>query len=216
MSAEMQKSTESLHFLGCPMLCTRWPNIRLPTPFGAITVYSNFIVIQKVRVHMSNKIPRPDTVNDLTVCRERSRTEINEFLESDLVDHQLGSVPGWKASFGARDSGDLVAVCVLSRPVAREIDSEKTISIARFATIPTRPQNTGSWLIARAREWARLEGYEELIAYAGVAGNYGTIYEASGFELVKEEEASGNGWNTRENRRTVSDFTRRKWRYSLD
>lgn len=164
---------------------------------------------------MNNRLPTPDSVNDLTLCRERNRTEINEFLDSELVDHQLGSVPGWKAAFGARYNGKLVAICILSRPVAREIDADKTISISRFAALPTRPQNTGSWLIAGAREWARLEGYENLIAYAGVAGNYGTIYEAAGFELIKEEEARGDGWKTRENRRIVSAFIRRKWKYEL-
>ena len=164
---------------------------------------------------MSSHLPAPQSVTDLEVCRERSRTEVNEFLEMDIVDHQLGSVPGWKAAFGARYNGQLVAICVLGRPVARQIDADTVISISRFAALPSRPENTGSWLIARARRWARLEGYQKLIAYAGVAGNYGTIYEASGFELSKQEEARGNGWNTREDRQTVSDFTRRKWAYYL-
>jgi GNAT superfamily N-acetyltransferase len=164
---------------------------------------------------MSQSLPMPDAVSDLNLYRERSRKEVNEFLESDLVDHQLGSVPGWKAAFGARYDGELVAVCILGRPVARHIDADQTISISRFAALPTRPQNTGSWLIARARKWARLEGYDELIAYAGVAGNYGTIYEAAGFELIKKQEAREDGWNSRENRETVSDFIRRKWKYYL-
>lgn len=162
---------------------------------------------------MGQELPKPETVDELEVCRERSRCEVNDFLESERVDHQLGGVPGWKAAFGARYNGDLVAVCVLGRPVARHIDAEKVISISRFATLPTRPDNTGSWLIARARRWARLEGYQKLIAYAGVAGNFGTIYEASGFTLVKTDEARGDKWTSRENRRMVSDFTRRKWEY---
>lgn len=165
---------------------------------------------------MKTELPSPSSVSELSLCRERSRKEVNKFLESEIVDHQLGSVPGWKAAFGARYNGKLVAVCVLSRPVAREIDATKTISISRFAALPTRPKNTGSWLIARARTWARLEGYDSLIAYAGVAGNYGTIYEAAGFELIKQERAKGDGWDTREGRRTVTDFTRRKWKYEFD
>lgn len=165
---------------------------------------------------MNSKVPAPDSVADLNLSRERSRTEVNNFLEADIVSHQLGSVPGWKAAFGARYDEELVAVCVLGRPVARHIDADEVISISRFAAVPTRPANTGSWLIARARRWARLEGYQKLIAYAGVAGNYGTIYEASGFELRKVDEARGDNWNSRENRRSVSDFTRRKWEYVLD
>lgn len=160
-------------------------------------------------------LPTPTSVTDLAVSRERSRSEVNNFLEADIVGHQLGSVPGWKAAFGARYDDELIAVCVLGRPVARHIDADEVISISRFATLPTRPANTGSWLIARARNWARLEGYHKMIAYAGVAGNYGTIYEAAGFELVKEDNARGDSWNSREDRRTVSEFTRRKWEYIL-
>ncbi len=164
---------------------------------------------------MESQLPSPSSVSNLKLCRERGRNEVNSFLESEVVDHRLGSVPGWKAAFGARYGEELVAVCVLGRPVARHIDADTVVSITRFAALPSRPPNTGSWLIARAREWARLEGYKRMIAYAGVADNYGTIYEAAGFELEKEEQANGTGWKNRNNRRSVSDFTRRKWVYSF-
>lgn len=157
----------------------------------------------------------PQSVAQLEWKRERSRNEINAFLESDAVDHKLGGVPGWKAAFGARYEGNLVAVCVLGRPVARMVDSDEEISITRFGSRPERPANTGSWLIARARCWAALEGYDRISAHAGVAGNRGTIYAAAGFELVKEEEANGDSWTSREGRKAVEDFTRRKWIYKL-
>lgn len=155
------------------------------------------------------------SVSDLKLTRERSRNEVNAFLESDPVDHKLGGVPGWKAAFGARFNSELIAVCVVGRPVARMVDAEKEISITRFGVRPDRPSNTGSWLIARARMWAYLEGFERISAHAGVAGNDGTIYAASGFELVREEEADGSGWDSREGRNTVDDFVRRKWVYDL-
>ena len=161
------------------------------------------------------EMSEPSSVAHLKLHRERSRNEVNEFLESKSVDHHLGSVPGWKAAFGARFDDELIAICILGRPVARQIDADQVVSITRFAARPSRPANTGSWLIARARHWARLEGYHKIIAYAGVAGNYGTIYEAAGFELKDEVVSQGDGWNTRENRRIVSDFTRRKWEYSF-
>ncbi len=164
---------------------------------------------------MNSRIPKPNSVDDLRLTRERSRSEVNSFLDAKMVDHELGSVPGWKAAFGARFNEELVAVCILGRPVARHIDADEVISISRFAALPTRPANTGSWLIARARKWARLEGYRKIIAYAGVAGNYGTIYEAAGFKLVKQDGAQGDSWNSRENRKTVPDFTRRKWGCTL-
>jgi len=174
-----------------------------------------FIHYQPQKQIMKVDLPEPNSVTELILTRERSRIEVNEFLENEIVDHQLGSVPGWKAACGARFGDKLTAVCVLGRPVAREINHNQVISISRYASLPTRPPNTGSWLIARAREWARLEGFEKVIAYAGVAGNYGTIYEAAGFQLEKIDEASGEGWETRDNRRTVDDFTRLKWSYEL-
>jgi hypothetical protein len=153
----------------------------------------------------------PSSVAQLQLTRERSRNEINEFLESDPVNHKLGGVPGWKAAFGARYNSELIAVCVVGRPVARMVDADKEISITRFGAKPKRPANTGSWLIARARNWAYLEGFERISAHAGVAGNEGTMYAAAGFELVREEPADGDSWQSREDRNTVENFTRRKW-----
>lgn len=180
-----------------------------------VTVYSNFIIKDKELETMTERWLSPSSVSDLRMCRERSRTDINAFLEDREVDHKLGSVPGWKAAFGARYRNKLIAVCVLGRPVARQIDAESVVSITRFATRPCRPANTGSWLIARARDWARLEGYEKVIAYAGVAGNYGTIYEAAGFELVRVDQARGDGWTNRDGRTEFCDYKRRKWKYEF-
>jgi hypothetical protein len=55
-----------------------------------------------------------------------------------------------------------------------------------------------------------------MIAYAGVAGNFGTVYSAAGFELdYEEEEADGSGWQNRENRDSCEDYMRKRWSYSL-
>ena len=164
---------------------------------------------------MKNGELHPKSVDDLRLTRERSRNEINNFLESDGVDHKLGGIPGWKAAFGARHESKLIAVCVLGRPVARMVDEDKEISITRYGSQPERPSNTGSWLIARARQWAFLEGYQRISAHAGVAGNKGTVYSAAGFKLVREEKAQGDSWQSREGRSSVDDFVRRKWIYPL-
>ncbi len=155
------------------------------------------------------------SIRDLKLHRERSRNEVNQFLESDDINHNRGGVPGWKAAFGARYENELIAVCVLSRPVARKLDDGDTISISRLAARPTRPANTGSWLIARARRWAELEGFERIIAYAGVAGNYGTVYEAAGFVIEDTVEADGTGWQSRSNRDSWENYTRHRWVYEF-
>ena len=154
----------------------------------------------------------PTSVDDLTLVRERERATVNEFLEQR---HPLGSVPGWKACFSARYGDCIVAVVVLGRPVARQADDGTELSITRFCRRDDRPANTGSWLIARARKWADLEGFDTLSAHAGVAGNYGTVYEAAGFECVDVTVADGAGWTNRDGRESWDDHERRKWIYPL-
>lgn len=159
---------------------------------------------------MISDAPTPGSVDALKLTWERERQPVNEFLEQT---HPRGGVPGWKACFGARYRDMLVAVVVLSRPVARLADDGTEISISRFARRDDRPANTGSWLIARARTWARLEGFDTLSAHAGVSGNYGTTYEAAGFELDGEPVvADGDGWTSHDDdRETWDDYERRKW-----
>ena len=164
---------------------------------------------------MEESVNTSYSVSDLRLSRERSRNEVNAFLESNPVGHKLGGVPGWKAAFGARYQSELIAICILGRPVSRMVDADEEISITRFGTRPERPANTGSWLIARARDWAFLEGYQRISAHAGVAGNRGTVYSAAGFKLVREEKAQGDSWQSREGRSSVDDFIRRKWIYQL-
>lgn len=164
---------------------------------------------------MSDEIPEPPSVGHLSLTRERSRIRVNEFLEKDEVDHKLGEIQGWRACFGARYQGILYAVCVVGRPTARMLDDDKIVEITRFATRPQRPVNTGSWLIAKARDWAELEGYEKIIAYSGIADNKGILYQASGFELDEKTQAKGSGWTNREGREERDDYERLRYSYEL-
>ena len=157
--------------------------------------------------------PTPSNTDDLELVRERKRQPVNEFLEQR---HPLGSVPGWKACFSARYRDSIVAVVIVGRPVARQADDGRELSITRFCRRDDRPANTGSWLIARARQWAALEGYDTLSAHAGVAGNYGTVYEAAGFECTGVTMADGRGWLRHgDDRDSWDDYERRKWEVSL-
>lgn len=158
-------------------------------------------------------LPTPPSVDDLQFTREREQKPVNQFLEQR---HPLGPVPGWKACFGARYADYLVAVVVVGRPVARLADDGTELSITRYCRRDDRPANTGSWLIAKAKDWTYLEGYEALSAHAGVAGNYGTVYEAAGFDCEKAELADGTGWTNRDGRDSWDDYERRKWVYRFD
>lgn len=157
--------------------------------------------------------PSPSKLTELTLTRERSHNTVNRFLEQY---HPRGSVAGWKACFGARYKGSLVACVVLGRPSARMLDDGTRAEITRFGVREDRPANTGSWLIGKAREWAQLEGFDQLIAYAGVAGNYGTVYEAVGFEIDDVTQSDGSGWTNREDRDSWDDYERRRWVHDLE
>jgi len=152
--------------------------------------------------------PTPDSVSDLTVTRERSVDTVNRFLERH---HPRGGVDFWHACFGARYQSHLVACVVIERPSARMLDDGTVVEISRYGIRDDRPANTGSWLIARARDWAALEGYDRLVTYAGVAGNYGTTYEAAGFTCDDVTMADGSGWATRDDRDEWGDYQRRRW-----
>jgi len=166
-------------------------------------------------VNSDGVISQPPTcpsVDQLELTRERTKQPVNEFLKQR---HPLGGVPGWKACFGARYRDSIVAVLVVGRPVARASDDGTELSITRFCRRDDRPANTGSWLIARARKWAELEGYETLTAHAGVAGNYGTVYEAAGATCEEVSVADGSGWTNRDGRESWNDYERRKWVFDL-
>jgi len=161
------------------------------------------------------QLPTPSSVNHLTLSRERKKKPVNLFIDEF---HELGPLHLWKACFAARYRGNLVAVVILKRPASPQVDDGHTLSISRFATRPDRPANTGSWLISKARDWAALEGYDELIAYAGVAGNRGVVYSAAGFECENDDNPAvggGDGWTNRENRKVLPEYEKRKWTYNL-
>ena len=154
------------------------------------------------------------SVADLALVAERgegARKRVNAFLEDPDVDHALGSVPGWLFAWSARRNDLIIAVCVLSRPVARKDDDGDTITVSRLAARSERPQNTGSWLLARARTWAALSGYDTLVAHSGVGGNEGTVYAAAGFDHEETVAADGSGWLTREGRNAREDYERHRW-----
>jgi len=156
--------------------------------------------------------PSPASVADLTLTRERSRDRVSRFLKRN---HPRREVPGWLACFGARYRGHLVGCVIVGRPSARQYDDGTRVELTRLGIREDRPPNLGSWLIARARQWCELEGYDQLIAYAGVAGNYGTVYEAAGFDCDDVTQSNGSGWTNRDDRDEWDDYERRRWVYDL-
>lgn len=124
------------------------------------------------------------------------------------------------------ESGNPCAVAVLDRPNASrlcEYTPTDYTQLARYASHPevrgvaddtgdswvdeeersvsSLQENTASWLISRALQWAKLEGYEKVISYSGSANmNEGHIYRATDFEHAGFSDSAGDGWTNREGR----------------
>jgi hypothetical protein len=159
-----------------------------------------------------------------TISGSGARSEVNAFLEGGpdgAVQHELGEITnGWKQAFGAYDSsGRPIGMIVLDRHSNHDYFQEHNeLTISRLACHPARPHNCSSWMIARARNWAREQGFAQLGAIAGVGENRGVSYEAAGFELDNCEWADGSGWTNRSGRSNVQDgklWWKRKWVCSL-
>jgi hypothetical protein len=55
-----------------------------------------------------------------------------------------------------------------------------------------------------------------MITFAGVSGEKGTMYQASGFELIETTISDGEGWTNRDDRGSWDDYKRRKYELKLD
>jgi len=163
-------------------------------------------------------------LSDLVFTRERSASVISRFVNHPVVGHELGRNYNAKhITFGARygdKDGSIAGIVDLTYPSAPQLDGQQYIELKRFATHPHRPENTGSWLIAKAIDWARLEAYDHVISYAGVGGNTGVLYRAVGLSDDQYElrQADGSGWaktEGRDNRSSWEDYERNRYQKQL-
>lgn len=167
-----------------------------------------------VREQATETIKSVDSVSELdfeAIEGRGSRKTVNAFLEGHedgTVDHGQGGVHHWKAAFVARYEGQIVAALVLAPPQNGQLAAAgEEIVISRIACHPSRPMNTSSWMISKARDWAERAGYARISALAGVDGNRGSCYKGAGFELddVEHDYVDGNG-NRWCKRRYINDL----------
>lgn len=113
---------------------------------------------------------------------------------------------GWKFGIGVNnDSGNLVGIIVVGRPVARLLDDGKTLEATRCCTDGTK--NACSKLYAAAWRAARAMGYSRLITYT-LATEIGTSLMASGW--INKGEAGGKSWSRPSRKRIDRHPTERK------
>ena len=94
--------------------------------------------------------------------RPVKREEARAFIRDH---HRHHGVPvGWLWLHGAQDAdGVLAGVCVVGRPVAKELDDGLTMEVTRLATLGQR--NACSLLYGAARRAAIAKGYRRGLTY---------------------------------------------------
>jgi hypothetical protein len=107
-----------------------------------------------------------------------------------VADHHRHNEPprGHKFSIGL-SNGELRAVVIASRPVARGLDDGRTIELIRVTTIGDR--NACSRLYGAACRAAAAMGYRRAVTYT-LAGEEGTSPRAAGF--VRDGVTAGGVW----------------------
>lgn len=118
-----------------------------------------------------------------------SLAEANAFVAMHHRHH--GKVAGHKFSIGCADvnTGEIVGVAIVGRPVARYLDDGWTLEVNRLCTDGT--QNACSMLYAAAWRAARAMGYKKLITYILDTEN-GASLRAAGWKCVGQ--AGGLRW----------------------
>ncbi|NKZ00975.1 XF1762 family protein [Nocardiopsis alborubida] len=114
---------------------------------------------------------------------------------------------GHKFSLGlVGDDGVLVAVAVVGRPVARELDDGRTLEVTRLASDGS--PNACSKLYAASWRAARALAYRRLVTYTR-GDESGVSLSAAGWRLVADLPAREDWHSPRRSR--VQGIARRRW-----
>lgn len=107
--------------------------------------------------------------------------EANAFVEQNHRHH--GKTVGHKFSVAVADTetGEIVGVAIVGRPVSRHLDNGWTLEVNRLCTDGTK--NACSMLYAAAWRAARAMGYKKLITYI-LDSESGTSLKAAGWKCI--------------------------------
>lgn len=128
--------------------------------------------------------------------RPITRDAAKEFIREKHRHHGVPVGDLWRHAVHD-DEGQIVGVCVVGRPVARELDDGLTCEVTRLAT-DTHP-NACSMLYAAARRTAIEKGYRRGLTYI-LASETGASLRAAGWQPLWS--VKGRSWNCASRPRT--------------
>jgi hypothetical protein len=124
----------------------------------------------------------------LEIVPRRNFREAKAFIAEHHRHHKPPR--GWKFGVGIADeTGQLVGVATVGRPVAPAFDDGWTLEVNRTCT--TGEKNANSMLYGAAWRAAKALGYRRLITYTQ-EGESGASLRAAGYRLVAERPARKN------------------------
>ena len=126
--------------------------------------------------------------------------EANQFIAS--FHRHNKPVRGWRFGMGASDGEKLCGVAVVSRPIARALQSQGPgiAEVTRCCVVPDAPLGTCSFLYAACwRAW-RAMGGTRLVTYT-LQSETGASLRGAGWRIVAElPGATGRAWQNRAGR----------------
>jgi hypothetical protein len=118
--------------------------------------------------------------------------EANDFVQSFHRHNGRTARDGGKFAIGAQAGGELVAVAIVGRPIARLADDGLTAEVTRVCCRPDAPKNANSFLYGACwRAW-RAMGGAKLITYT-LATESGASLRGAGWRVVGEVQPQE--WN---------------------
>jgi len=128
----------------------------------------------------------------------------NGLLVKDFITCWHSTLPaptGWRIAFLLLDGLAILGVSTWGRPTARLEDQEYTLEHTRMALSYGAPRNSGSWFLARNREWIRKNMPEigRVIAYINLDHHTGIVYRADNWQTVYREYSTSS-WTNRPGR----------------
>lgn len=134
-----------------------------------------------------------------------------------VAEHHRHNRPpvGWRWGHGLRNGGELVAVAMVGRPVARMIPGDQVVEVNRLCVDPGVPAGLARYacskLYAAAARQAKRRGFRKVITYT-LETERGASVKAAGF--VAEAKTRGGSWSRPSRRRGVVAPTCRKVRWA--